>query len=90
MFIDGQEMKMRLPCLSRNSIVTIETESLTNGKVRCSVQVEGKELTFDWKIDKHVTLGMIGGLGTTPLTEATQCFFFGMMFSHEDWKVCVE
>lgn len=89
-FIDGQEMKTRLPGLSRNSSVSIETESLPNGKVRVSVQVEAKELTFDWKIDKHVTLGMIGGLGMTPLTESTQCFFFGMIFSHEDWKVGVE
>ncbi|XP_045214073.2 cytokine receptor-like factor 3 [Mercenaria mercenaria] len=89
-FIDGQEMKTRLPCLSRNSSISIETETLPNGKVRVSVQVEDKELTFDWNIDKQVTLGMIGGLGMTPLTESTQCFFFGMIFSHEDWKVTVE
>jgi hypothetical protein len=89
-FIDGQEMKTRLPCLTRNSSISIETETLPNGKVRVSVQVGDKELTFDWKVDKLVTLGMIGGLGMTPLTESTQCFFFGMIFSHEDWKISVE
>lgn len=89
-FIDGQEMKTRLPSLSRNSTVTIETESLASGKVRLCIQLEDKELTFDWKIDRQVTLGMIGGLGMTPLTESKQCFFFGMIFSHEDWKVSVE
>ncbi|XP_052773791.1 cytokine receptor-like factor 3 [Mya arenaria] len=89
-FIDGQEMKTRLPCLTRNSLVTIETEILPNGKVRASVQVGDKELTFDWKVGKQVTLGMIGGLGMSPLTESAPCFFFGMMFSHEDWKVSVE
>ena len=89
-FIDGQEMKTRLPCLSRNSCVNVETETLPNGKVRVSIQVEDKELTFDWKVDRQVTLGMIGGLGMSPLTDSTQCFFFGMIFSHEDWKVNVE
>ena len=83
-------MKTRLPCLTRNSSISVETETLPNGKVRVSVQVGDKELTFDWKVDKLVTLGMIGGLGMTPLTESTQCFFFGMIFSHEDWKVSVE
>jgi len=83
-------MKTRLPHLSRNSTVNIETELLPNGKVRVSVQVGDKELTFDWKVDKQVTLGMIGGMGMAPLTEAGPSFFFGMIFSHEDWKVSVE
>ncbi|KAH3863853.1 cytokine receptor-like factor 3 [Dreissena polymorpha] len=89
-FIDGQEMKTRLPSLARNSCVTIQTETLANWKVRVSIQVGEKELTFDWKVDKQVTLGMIGGLGMTPLMQDSPGFFFGMIFSHEDWKVSVE
>lgn len=89
-YIDGQEMKTRLPSLARNSVVNIHTETLLNGKVRVCIQVHDKELTFDWNIERQVTLGMIGGLGMTPLTESTQCFFFAMIFSHEDWKVAVE
>ncbi|KAL4240854.1 Cytokine receptor-like factor 3 [Mactra antiquata] len=89
-YIDGQEMKTRLPCLSRNSIVNIQTESLHNGKIRVCIQVQDKELTFDWNIERQVALGMIGGLGMMPLAESTQCFFFAMIFSHEDWKVSVE
>ena len=88
MFVDGQEMKTKLPPLVRNSIVTIGTQTLTNGKVRVSIEVEEKELTFDWKIDRHVTLNMIGGIGLQD--DSTQKFFFAMQFSHEDWKIGVE
>lgn len=87
-FVDGQEMKTKLPPLVRNSIVTIETETLTNGKVRVSVQVEEKELKFDWKIDRHITLNMIGGIGLQDYS--AHKFYFALQFSHEDWKVGVE
>ena len=87
-FVDGQEMKTKLPPLVRNSQVTIETQTLTNGKVRVSVEVEEKELTFDWKIDRHITLNMIGGIGLQDYS--AHKFFFALQFSHEEWKVGVE
>ena len=88
-------MKTKLPALSRNAVVHIETEILPNGKVRVIMQTGDKELTFDWKIDRQVTLGLIGGMGlmggtTSSGNSNSQCFFFGMHFSHEDWKVSVE
>ena len=84
-------MKTRLPYLTRNSTVAIETETLSSGKVRVSVQVEDKELTFDWTIDRPVTLGLIGGLAMQPThTDTPQGFFFAMQFSHEDWKISVD
>jgi len=90
MYVDGQEMKTKLPNLSRNSTVTIETETLPNGKVRVSVQVEEKELTFDWNISRQVALGAIGGTGLASFDNSGQSFYFAMIFSHEDWKVLVE
>ena len=81
-------MKTKLPPLVRNSLVTIETQTLTSGKVRVSVEVEEKELTFDWKIDRHITLNMIGGIGLQDCS--SNKFFCALQFSHEDWKVGVE
>lgn len=89
MFVDGQEMKTKLPNLTRGSSATIETENLGNGKVRVSIEVEGKAVTFDWKVEQSLDASSLMGLGMRAKTESV-CLFFGMRFSHEDWKVGVE
>ncbi|KAK3575847.1 hypothetical protein CHS0354_008029 [Potamilus streckersoni] len=90
-FVDGQEMKTKLPSLSRNSLLTFETESLPNGKVRVSVQVEEKDVTFDWRIGQSDgTRGLLTGLAMLEGETASKNLYFAMMFSHEDWKVGVE
>lgn len=88
-FVDGQEMKTKLPMLTRGSAATIETEDLGNGKVRVSIEVEGKAVTFDWKVDQKADVGRLMGLGMGPASTSV-CLYFGMKFSHEDWKVGVE
>ncbi|XP_048758482.2 cytokine receptor-like factor 3 isoform X3 [Ostrea edulis] len=88
-FVDGQEMKTKLPNLTRGSSTTIETENLGNGKVRVSIEVEGKAVTFDWKVEQSLDASSLMGLGMRAKTESV-CLFFGMRFSHEDWKVGVE
>ncbi|XP_022315438.2 cytokine receptor-like factor 3 [Crassostrea virginica] len=88
-FVDGQEMKTKLPMLTRGSAATIETEDLGNGKVRVSIEVEGKVVTFDWKAEQTRDVSQIMGLGMGTAASSV-CLFFGMRFSHEDWKVGVE
>ena len=88
-FVDGQEMKTKLPMLTRGSAATIETEDLGNGKVRVSIEVEGKVVTFDWKAEQTQDVSQLMGLGMGTAASSV-CLFFGMRFSHEDWKVGVE
>ncbi|XP_061180926.1 cytokine receptor-like factor 3 [Saccostrea echinata] len=88
-YVDGQEMKTKLPMLTRGSSATIETEDLGNGKVRVSIEVEGKAVTFDWKVEQPMSSSSLIGLGMGA-NAASVCLFFGMKFSHEDWKVGVE
>lgn len=82
-------MKTKLPMLTRGSAATIETEDLGNGKVRVSIEVEGKAVTFDWKVDQKADVERLMGLGMGPASTSV-CLYFGMKFSHEDWKVGVE
>lgn len=37
--------------LIRGLVVIIEIEDFGNGKVRVSIEVEGKVVIFDWKVD---------------------------------------
>ncbi|KAK3091864.1 hypothetical protein FSP39_023226 [Pinctada imbricata] len=86
-YVDGQEMKTKLPSLGRNSKLNIDTEDLSNGKIRVSVEVEGKEVTSDWKLDQSQGIKEISD--DTAKARAPS-LYFGMQFSHENWKVMVE
>ncbi|XP_060075688.1 cytokine receptor-like factor 3 [Ylistrum balloti] len=92
-FVDGQEMKIKLPEMKKGSLLTFDLEELSNGKVRVSVELEEKVVTFDWKVPQPPGLvGLPGGcgLGGGLLGESKRKFYFGMKFSHEDWKILVE
>ena len=93
MFVDGQEMKTKLPQLKKGSLLVFETEELNNGKIRVSVELEEKMVTFDWKKETNETevssLGMMGMCIGQKDTRKTN-LYFGMKFSHEGWKVIVE
>ena len=88
-FVNGQEMKNRLPDLMKGSKLNIETEVLSNGKIRVSLEVQDKAVTFDWKINQEVELTQLGGMGLM-MSGAGKALYFGMRFSHEDWRIGVE
>lgn len=75
--------------LIRGLVVIIEIEDFGNGKVRVSIEVEGKVVIFDWKVDQKVDVGRMMGLGMGSISISV-CLYFGMRFSYEDWKVGVE
>jgi hypothetical protein len=56
-------MKNRLPDLTKGSKLNIETEVLSNGKIRVSLEVQDKAVTFDWKINQEVELTQLTGMG---------------------------
>ncbi|OWF53626.1 cytokine receptor-like factor 3 [Mizuhopecten yessoensis] len=91
-FVDGQEMKIKLPEMKKGSLLTFDLEDLSNGKVRVNVELEEKVVTFDWKVPQPPgTTGQFGGFGLGGmLTGSVHKFYFGLKFSHEDWKVLVE
>ena len=82
-------MKNRLPDLTKGSKLNIETEVLSNGKIRVSLEVQDKAVTFDWKINQEVELTQLTGMGLM-MSGAGKALYFGMRFSHEDWRIGVE
>lgn len=88
-FVNGQEMKNRLPDLTKGSKLHVDTEVLSNGKIRVSLEVQDKAVTFDWKINQDLELTQMAGTGLT-MEGARKALYFGIMFSHEDWRIGVE
>lgn len=88
-FVNGQEMKNRLPDLNKGSKLNIETEVLSSGKIRVSLEVQDKAVTFDWKVNKNFDIGQLAGMGLGQ-GPSGQPLYFGLIFSHEHWKVGVE
>lgn len=82
-------MKNRLPDLTKGSKLNIETEVLSNGKIRVSLEVQDKAVTFDWKINQDVELTQLSGMGLM-MSGSGKALYFGMRFSHEDWRIGVE
>lgn len=57
-FVDGEEKMTRLPAITEGSTVTFDTEVLSADKVRVTVEISEKIVTFDWMLD-----GPRGGAG---------------------------
>ncbi|XP_005101005.1 cytokine receptor-like factor 3 [Aplysia californica] len=93
-YVNGQEMTMKLPEIRKGSIVAFQAELLPNGKVRVSVQHEDKELTFDWKIEvpppSSAGPSMLLGMGAGEPAEDRLALYFGIKFSQEEWKIAVD
>lgn len=83
-FVDGQEMKTKLPPIKKGTILTFQTETQPNGKVRVSVQVDDKEVTLDWKVPSCDCIGL--GFMQPP----SPSFYFALRFAQENWKIGVE
>ncbi|KAH9513082.1 Cytokine receptor-like factor 3 [Bulinus truncatus] len=93
-FVDGQEMAMKLPEIKKGSSVAFQAEQLPNGKVRVSVQTEDKEVAFDWKLDVSnycaQTLPLLKSPFMGDSADNKVGFYFGIKFSQEDWKIAVD
>lgn len=82
-------MKNRLPDLTKGSKLNIETEVLSSSKIRVSLEVQDKAVTFDWKVNKNFDISQLAGMGLGQGSSG-QPLYFGLIFSHEDWKIGVE
>lgn len=86
-FVDGNEMKTKLPPIKKGTTLTFQTEMLPNGKVRVSVQVDDKEVTLDWKANSSNAVGF----GPVQMMQPpAPAFYFALRFAQEHWKVGVE
>lgn len=83
-FVDGNEMKTKLPSIKKGTTLTFQTELLPNGKVRVSVQVDNKEVTLDWRAH------CLKDPDHEPRETASPSFYFALRFAQEHWKIGVE
>ena len=95
-FQDGQEKTTKLPSLTRGSVVTFDTEVLQSGKVRVTVEVNDKIVTFDWTVEKASSVptpaaAVVYGFGTSaPEQGQSIALYFAIRFSGLDWRIGVE
>lgn len=73
-YVNGTCMTTRLPLFKRGSTIIFEVNKLNPGKVRVSISVDDKQVTFDWQIDKD--------------DDCTK-LYFAMGFQHSGWQVTV-
>jgi hypothetical protein len=91
-FQDGVEKTTRLPTLNRGSVLTFYTEVLQSGKVRVTIEINEKIVTFDWVVasasespSMGFGFGMMGGIEAKGVI-----LFFALKFSQPDWRISVE
>lgn len=84
-FVDGQEKTTKLPPVTEGSVVTFDTEVLQPDKVRVTIEVSERIVTFDWTLDRQRS-------GSIPLSAggAEASLFFLAKFSSPGWVVSVE
>ncbi|EDO36959.1 predicted protein [Nematostella vectensis] len=73
-YVNGSCMKTRLPPFKRGSVVALEASKLSPGKLRVSISVDDKQVTFDWQLQEK--------------DDCTK-LFFAMGFQHSGWQVSV-
>ncbi|XP_031563814.1 cytokine receptor-like factor 3 [Actinia tenebrosa] len=73
-YVNGTCMTTRLPPFKRGSTIIFEVNKLTPGKVRVSISIDDKQVTFDWQIDKDDDCAKL---------------YFAMGFQHSGWQVTV-
>lgn len=71
--VNGTSMVTKLPSLKKNSVVVFQASRLTKEKLRVSISVDDKEVTYDW---------------STPAID-TDCLYFACVFEHTGWQLSV-
>ena len=95
--MQGEEKTIKFPTLTKNSVVSFDTEVIGPKKVRVSIEVDDKYTAgFDWSLDRgnskgediNVSQPSLGG-GVENSEEKTY-LYFGAQFLYSGWKVMVE
>lgn len=92
-YIDGKEKPTKLPALTRGSVLIFDTVVLQPDKVRVTIEVNERIVTFDWTpqgtqestVSNAVSVGIAAAV---PQTDKN--LYFAMKFCHKDWKISVE
>jgi len=72
-FVNGSPMVTKLPAIKRNSVAVFHASRHTSGKLRVSISVDDREVTFDW----------------TTVTNSNDALFFACGFEHTGWQLSV-
>ena len=94
--MDGQEKTTRLPAFRRGSILTFDTEVLQPSKVRVTIDINEKAVTFDWPLENVGNVGTTSsiqfGMGLAENRQTTESInlYYAMKFGNPEWKVSVE
>lgn len=74
-YVNGICMTTRLPPFKRGTAITFEVNQLNPaGKLRVSISVDDKQVTFDWTIEEK---------------DDCEKLYFAMGFQHSGWQVTV-
>jgi len=102
-YADRQLKTTRLPSsLESGRVITFETELIAVNKLRLTVDVCDKVITFDWNLPLNVGalplpglagvgagLGAVGGIGRSAETDKVSLYFFTCL-SHPGVRVTVD
>ncbi|CAH1794161.1 unnamed protein product [Owenia fusiformis] len=92
-FIDGKEKVTKLPSLTKGSVLTIDTEVLQNNKIRVTIEISNKTVTFDWAIDVSEsgtpTIPGLMSMPGQPTPQPNIQLYFAFSCEREGWKILV-
>jgi hypothetical protein len=95
-FADGLEKTTRLPAAKSGSVVTFDTDVIQSNKVRVTIEVNDKIITFDWLLPDQssaaAAMPFLGGMGGTQLGAGHDkiSLFFVSCLCAKRWSVTVE
>jgi len=94
-FVDGQEKTTRLPAITSGSTILFDTELLPSEKVRVTIEVSEKIITFDWPLPDRPTQTSAStlstfGAGCEKEDKNQTSLFFAARLSSASWSVTVE
>ena len=72
-FVNGLPMVTKLPALKRSSVMLCHASRQSSGKLRVTISIDDKEVTFDWSTQ----------------SEHYDALYFACGFEHTGWQVSV-
>src|SRR3989442_15887482 len=88
-YVDGQEKTTRLPAMTKDSIVTFDTDLIQPDRVRVTVEVSEKIVTFDWTLERKASANNGAGLFGDGAAKSS-CLFLLCRISNSGWRLAVE
>ncbi|KXJ28571.1 cytokine receptor-like factor 3 [Exaiptasia diaphana] len=73
-YVNGNSMTTQMPAFKRGTVIIFEVNQLNPGKLRVSISVDDKQVTFDWAIEEK--------------DDCTK-LYFAMGFQHSGWQITV-